>query len=107
MTLINLTLGWWGIISFIINVFNIINNTVQYIGALGMDPPPADAAPPELLDDTVEKLSPYTEEIISRLNNDADLQDVAEEFAHRARCSPGEVFAYVFALMAMAEREGE
>jgi hypothetical protein len=31
----NLVLGWWGLISFIINPFLIINNVVYYVGALG------------------------------------------------------------------------
>jgi hypothetical protein len=35
-TLVNLTLGWWGIISFIITPFFIINNVVRYLGCLGM-----------------------------------------------------------------------
>lgn len=35
-TLVSLIFGWWGIISFFVNIFFIINNVVQYISSLGM-----------------------------------------------------------------------
>jgi hypothetical protein len=35
-TLICLLLGWWGIISFILNWFFLINNIGRYLGTLGM-----------------------------------------------------------------------
>jgi hypothetical protein len=35
-TTINLLLGWWGIISFIINPFLIINNVIYYLSSLSM-----------------------------------------------------------------------
>lgn len=105
MTAINLTLGWWGIISFIVNIFFILNNLFYYLGALGMEAPAPDAAPPQLLPDTVKKLTPHTEEIISRLNNNEDFQRVANDIAMRASCSTGEVVAYVRALVAQAQQE--
>jgi HEAT repeat protein len=33
-TLINLTLGWWGIISFVLTPFLILNNLIYYLGTL-------------------------------------------------------------------------
>jgi hypothetical protein len=32
-TLINLTLGWWSIVSFFTTIFSLLNNTIRYIGA--------------------------------------------------------------------------
>jgi hypothetical protein len=36
LTTINLLFGWWGIISFFVNVIFIGNNVVRYLGCLGM-----------------------------------------------------------------------
>lgn len=105
MTAINLTLGWWGIISFIVNIFFIINNLVYYLGALGMDSPDPNAGPPQMFPDTVQKLSPHTQEIISRLNADEDFQQIASDISRRANCTPGEVVAFVQALVAQAQQE--
>ncbi len=41
MTTINLLLGWWGVISFILNPFLILNNIIRYVGCLGMKAPAA------------------------------------------------------------------
>jgi hypothetical protein len=35
-TLVCLFLGWWGVISFILNWFFLGNNIVRYLGTLGM-----------------------------------------------------------------------
>ena len=37
-TLTDLFLGWWGVISFIITPFLILNNIVRYLLCLGLDP---------------------------------------------------------------------
>lgn len=39
MTMTSLLLGWWGIISFIVNPFFILNNIIRYLGCLGMKAP--------------------------------------------------------------------
>jgi hypothetical protein len=39
MTTVNLLLGWWGVISFILNPFLILNNVIRYLGCLGMKAP--------------------------------------------------------------------
>lgn len=38
LTSINLFLGWWGIISFFVNIAFIINNVVRYLSCLTMAP---------------------------------------------------------------------
>jgi hypothetical protein len=38
VTSINLMLGWWGIISFFLNIGFIINNVVRYLSCLNMAP---------------------------------------------------------------------
>jgi hypothetical protein len=39
MTLVSLLLGWWGVISFLLNPFFILNNLIRYLLCLGMKPP--------------------------------------------------------------------
>jgi hypothetical protein len=38
-TLFTATLGWWGIITFILTPFFLLNNTIRYLGCLGMEAP--------------------------------------------------------------------
>jgi hypothetical protein len=41
-TLMSLFLGWWGVISCIVNPFFILNNVIRYIGCLSMPSAPAE-----------------------------------------------------------------
>lgn len=103
MTAINLTLGWWGIISFIMTIFFLINNLFYYLTALGMDSPEPNASPPEMKPDTIQKLLPHTQEIVDRLNGGEEFQRIASDVARRAACTPGEVVAYVQMLVAQSQ----
>jgi hypothetical protein len=38
LTSINLILGWWGIISFFLNIGFILNNVIRYLSCLNMAP---------------------------------------------------------------------
>jgi len=55
-TLTNAFLGWWGVISFIVTPFFILNNVGRYVFCLGMRPVPPGATPPELTDEAIGKL---------------------------------------------------
>jgi hypothetical protein len=44
MTGVSLLLGWWGVISFLLNPFLILNNVIHYLGCLGMKAPAQSAA---------------------------------------------------------------
>ena len=39
MTTVSSLLGWWGVISFILNPFLILNNVIRYVGCLAMNSP--------------------------------------------------------------------
>lgn len=45
-TAINVTLGWWGMISMIVTPFFILNNVGRYLFCLGMEPVPPGAMKP-------------------------------------------------------------
>src|SRR5687767_13497327 len=57
-TLVNLTVGWWGVISLVVTPFFVLNNVYRYLTALGMEPVPPGAAAPQLTDDVIERLQP-------------------------------------------------
>ncbi len=42
-TLVNLTLGWWGVISFFLTPFLILNNVIRYLGTLKLQGVPVGA----------------------------------------------------------------
>jgi hypothetical protein len=97
-TLITLGLGWWGMISFFLTPFFVINNVVRYLGALGLEAPPPDATRPELTDEAIEKLNPHADELIQRLGQKEKLAEVAEDIAAVAGVTPGQVQLYIAAL---------
>jgi len=92
--------GWWGYISFIVTPFFLLNNIIRYLTCLTLPPVPADATKPELTEEAIEKLGPYTDELVGRLNEGGKLKEVAEDIAYLAGVTPGQVVYYVRALYA-------
>lgn len=104
-TLINFCLGWWGMISLIVNPFFILNNVFRYIFCLGMEPVPPDAVQAELTEESVERLGPHTDELIDMLNAGEEFERVAEKMSLKANVTQGQVALYVHALIEAAQDE--
>jgi hypothetical protein len=104
-TAINLTLGWWGIISLIVTPFFVINNTVYYLMCLGMEPPAPGATQPQLTDEFIQRIGPHTDYLVQRLNQGATLQAASEDVASRAGVTPGQVALFVRAMAAQAQQQ--
>ena len=60
ITVINLFLGWWGVISFFVTPVFILLNLVRYLLCLGMPPVPATAERPVLTDNVLAAIQPQT-----------------------------------------------
>lgn len=102
MTTTTFFLGWWGTISFIVTPFFLLNNIGRYLMALPMPPVPPDASVPRLTNQDREKIAPHLEALMTRLEEeDADFQEVAEEFADRLDVTPGQI---ALALREMADQ---
>lgn len=101
---INCTLGWWGYISLVVTPFFILNNVFRYATCLTMPPVPQDATEPQLTDEAIDKIQPYAGELIGRLNEGGKLKEVAEDIAHLANVTPGQVVRYLQAVIAAQER---
>jgi hypothetical protein len=107
MTLINLSIGWLGYISIVLApIFSIIN-IVQYLGALGLEKVPPGARVPMLTPDAMQKLNPYSQELIDRLESNEELSDVARDIASRAKVTPGQVVKFVVELAARLRSQGQ
>jgi hypothetical protein len=99
-TLISLFLGWWGVISFIVTPFFILNNFIRYLLCLGMEPVPFGAQPATLTADAVARLQPLTAELVQQLNRGDPFERVAENVGMKAGVTPAQVALYVRALIA-------
>ena len=99
----NLVLGWWGVISFVLNCCFILNNVGRYIMCLGMESVPPGATQPELTDEAFQKLKPHTESLIDRMNSGEDFARIVEDTAMRASVSSGQVALYVQAMIAASQ----
>ena len=49
-TLVNLTLGWWGMISMVLTPIFLVNNAIHYIGALRLPAPDPNQLPTRVED---------------------------------------------------------
>lgn len=108
MTGTTMFLGWWGTISFIVTPFFLLNNIGRYLFCLGMPSVPADAAPPELTEEAVERIRPHMSELFRRVNDGEDFTSAVTLTAEVAGVTPGQVFLFTQAvLQAQAEQRGE
>lgn len=98
MTFINATLGWWGVISFFVTPVFILINVFHYLAALGMDPVPPGAMAPQVTPDVTNKLGPYYQEIVNRVQGGQNIVPVAQDIAARAGVTPGQVIYYAIAV---------
>ena len=102
-TLVNLTLGWWGLHSLILNPIFLLNNLVRYMLCLGMASSRR-AQRPQLTEEVVERLGPHTEEIIQRLNSGENGSALLDDFAARTGATPGQIALYIRELAAASRR---
>ncbi|PHR92076.1 MAG: hypothetical protein COA78_33730 [Blastopirellula sp.] len=102
-TLLSLVLGWWGIISFIVNIFFILNNIIRYTGCLMMEPVPFDATTPELTQEAVERINAHADDLFNQLNTEEDYERVVENIAMKANVSNGQVVMFIQAVVASQE----
>lgn len=94
-TLTNLLFGWWGVISFFVTIFYLLNNTVQYLLCLDLGPVPPGATAPQLTDQIVQQLGPFTNKLLTQLNNGEDFERVAEDIALESGVTSGQVALYI------------
>jgi hypothetical protein len=106
-TAINLFLGWWGIISFIVTPFFMLNNVGRYLFCLGMPRVQPGASAPQLTDEAIDKLKPYTEQLFNRLGQNEPIDHVAQDIAMLADVTPGQVCLYIHAVAQALQKQRE
>jgi hypothetical protein len=104
-TAINLTLGWWGIISLILTPIFVLINLFYYIPCLTMESPAPSAAPPQLTDDFFHRIAGHNDYLFQRLQQGENLQHVSQDVAMRAGVTPGQVALYVRAMIAQSQQQ--
>lgn len=103
MTGTTLVLGWWGVISFIMTPFFLLNNIGRYLFCLGMEPVAPGALPPRLTEEAIEKITPHANNLFSRLNDGEDFAATAALIAELAGVTPGQVALFVHAVIQSQE----
>ena len=91
--------GWWGLISFFVTPCVLLWNTGLFLSTLGLEAPAPGSAPPELTEEVVEKLAPYSERLFSQLGGGRPHLEVAREIAALAGVTPAQVLLYVSAVV--------
>ena len=101
---ITLVLGWWGLISFIVTPFMLLNNIGRYVASLGLEAPPHGARFPKLNESALSAIRPFAKEIVDRIGAYEPVDDVAQSVAARAGVTPGQVILFVGVLAEAAKR---
>jgi hypothetical protein len=104
VTLVNLTLGWWGVISLLMTPIFIVMNIVRYGSCLGMPPVPPRAARPVLTDELIAAMRPHAGQLIERLKAGEDLGKIATDIAGASGATPGQALLYLRTLIQTAKR---
>ena len=104
-TLMNCVVGWWGLISLVVTPIFIVNNLGRYIMCLGMPPAPPVTGPRRLSDETISRMKPHLDALITRLNASEPLDSIVHDLAQRCGATPGQVFLYVQALIAASKKQ--
>ena len=94
-TAITMVAGWWGIISFFVNLFVIAYNTIEFFSCLVMAPVPPGATVPQLTNKTIEILQPRAKEVLHYLNSDYDINWIAGKLSHQTGVPAGEARLFV------------
>jgi len=105
-TLTNMVLGWWGMISMIVNPFFILNNVGRYLFCLTMEPVPTGATTPELTEATVERIRKHMPEIAERLEGMEPVDEIARDIARKSGATPGEVYVVLRVTQKKLEENG-
>jgi hypothetical protein len=112
-TATTLFLGWWGTISCLLTPTFIIANSVVLIKSFGMQAPtdtlPNDRSvpppPAKLSTELMDKLEPFTPQIINRLNAQEDNDKLASDIAAQAGVTQAEVKLYISELTRVARKK--
>jgi hypothetical protein len=94
-TLVNLTLGWWGVISFFLTPVFLFSNLAQYLAARRLPPVPDDAGRPRLTDELRARLAPLNGEIAACLRRGDAPELVAVALAEQAQITPAQALLYI------------
>jgi hypothetical protein len=90
--------GWWGVISFCVTPFFLINNIVRYASCLSLPPVEPGASRPELTDEALERIKPHADKLFSLLNKGEDLESTANYISAKADVTPGQVVLFIQAV---------
>ena len=94
-TLVSLLLGWWGIVSLVLNPFFILNNIIRFIACLTM---PGSGGQYITDGDVAGMLRPHVQTMRARLKAGIGLLQVAEETAAATGLAADDVYPYVLAV---------
>jgi hypothetical protein len=100
-TVTTLFLGWWGMISFVVTPFFLINNIVRFLGSIGMSASAAGGVPAA----GARRLEKYRAEILARTEDGERLDVVCADVAGRAGVTASDVNE--FAMVAIRQRYEE
>jgi hypothetical protein len=104
-TLVNVTVGWLGVISLVLAPVFTINNIVRYVPCLSMKPVPPGAKRPVLDDLAMGTLRPKTDAIVQRIRAGEPFEKIAADVASTTGVTPGQVTLYMRAMLAAARKK--
>lgn len=103
-TLVNITVGWLGLISLIIAPIYTVMNIFHFLSSRGLEPVPATSKRPVLTQTAINALQPYAQHMIQRLKGREQVETIASDLEPRCGVTPGQVALYMRAMIAGAKK---
>lgn len=103
-TLTSLALGWWGIMSFFWNIFFLLNNFYTYMKTRDLEPVSNYAEYPQLRKDDIEKLKPFSNEIITRIRGKEEIIIISKDIANKTNVGIGNIILFIRTLIGLSKK---
>ncbi len=100
MTMVNVLLGWWGIVSLLMTPGILIDNLIWRLRTRSIPSSPPGSGPPELTDAAIASLNVHAVLINTRLDYGIEVSEIAWEVAPLAQVTPGQALLYARQVLA-------
>lgn len=94
-TLVNLTVGWWEVISLLVAPIFTISNLVYYVGSLNLPRVPHVPSRPLLSDEVLARLAPFEAEVLTCLRRGDPPELIAVALTERVDVTATQALVYV------------
>jgi len=92
---ISLFLGWWGVISFFVNITCLLGDFLSFIGSFNMVPIRSESVKKSFDSKVVAQIAPHLNEYLDIIKSGKDVNYATNEIAEKLMVKPGHINMYL------------